>query len=396
MTEDLKVMVIIAGGVAAAPFVARKLRVPSAILEIALGMLLFGAIELQRPGWFPFFQEIGLVYLMFIAGLELDMNSLLKDLKSLLNLSMSLLAFALMPLLFMRMGYPLFLGIVVSVLSAGVAIPVLKESGHIETPLGRDVIGIALTGEFLSIVILTAIDIHHRHGFTLMGAFSAGKFIVLLALAGLFLKLLYVAAWWNPEKVEKLMESEDPVEEGIRAVIFMAFFGALLAIGAGVEPILGSFMGGLIFGSVFKSKGKFEDKINAVGFGFFVPFFFIGVGADFDPIALKSISSVLFSLFLVGAVLLSNLFPLILFFVTGKGFAKAAATSLLLSTPLSMMVVAGTIGKRAGFLDHKTFGAVVLASMVSAVLYASLFKALGGHLASGHAHGHKETGHKMK
>ena len=70
--------------------------------------------------------------------------------------------------------------------------------------------------------------------------------------------------------------------------MFAAFAGALSALLSGVEAILGSFMAGMIFGQVFKSKGRFEEKINALGFGFLTPFFFIGIGAEFDISLLKS------------------------------------------------------------------------------------------------------------
>lgn len=152
---------------------------------------------------------------------------------------------------------------------------------------------------------------------------------------------------------------------------------SLEALGAGVEPILGSFMAGVIFSYVFRSKGRFEDKINAVGYGFFTPFFFIGVGAGFDVSLLGSPGAVMFALFLSLMVLLSNVFPVVFALFAGRGFLEAAGTALLLSSPLAMMIVAGTLGGRMGLLEERTLNSVILAAIISGLIYPSIFRALG-------------------
>ncbi|GAB4387696.1 MAG: monovalent cation:proton antiporter-2 (CPA2) family protein [Thermodesulfovibrionales bacterium] len=376
--ENLPVIVVLVGGAAAIPFLARRLSVPSAIMEILFGIAVFSTVLSRKPEWFSFFKEIGLIYLMFVAGMELDLRGLIRRRGFAGHLLTVALGFAVTPLAFVWLGYPFYLGITVSVLSAGVIIPVLKESGLMRTGVGRGAVELALTGEFVSILVLTGVDIYHSHGgLTLAAALSAVKLVLLAGAAALFLKLLYLVAWWNPERVAKVMESEDPVEEGIRAVIFIAFTGALFAFAAGVEPILGSFMAGVIFSLVFKSKGRFEDKINAVGFGFFIPFFFIGVGADFDTGLLGSAGDVAFALFLGLMVLASNVYPVLFSLPGRKGLAGAAATSLLLSAPLSMMIVAGTIGIRAGLLTDRMYASVVLAAIITGIVCPSLARPLG-------------------
>ena len=169
-------------------------------------------------------------------------------------------------------------------------------------------------------------------------------------------------------------KSEDPVEEGLRAVITVAFAGALMAYGSGVEPILGSFMGGLIFSFVFKSKGRFEEKINAVGFGFFIPFFFIGVGADFDIKLLMSLQGIAFSTFLTVMVFVGNLFPLFFARFLNRTVLEAFGMSLLLSAPLSLIVVAGTLGEKMNMITGEMAGSLILAAIFSGILYPFLFR----------------------
>jgi Kef-type K+ transport system membrane component KefB len=174
--------------------------------------------------------------------------------------------------------------------------------------------------------------------------------------------------------VEKVMESEDPVEEGIRAVVTVAFAGGLLAAAAGAEPILGSFLAGMIFSHVFKSRGRFDEKVNALGFGFLIPFFFIGVGAQLDLRFLASPETVGIAALLTLMVLGSNLYPLLLHRPLRLTLLEAAGMSLLLSAPLSMIVVAGTLGEKMGILSPEHSGALILTALFASILYPSLFR----------------------
>ena len=374
MKDQLLIMFAVVGGAAAIPFLSRRFSIPSAVLEILYGVLLFHTLIKGQPEWFRLLKEIGFIYLMFIAGMELDIRRLVSGGRFIWYVLIPGLSLLITPLIFVQLGYPFFVGIAVSVLSAGIIIPVLKEQETLQTDFGRDIIGIALTGELLSIVVLTGIDVYHEHGLTLMAAFEGFKLLLLIGLAALFLRVLYVLAWWNPERVEKVMESEDPVEEGMRVVITVAFAGALMAYGSGVEPILGSFMGGLIFSFVFKSKGRFEEKINAVGFGFFIPFFFIGVGADFDIKLLMSLQGIAFSTFLTIMVFVGNLFPLFFARFLNRTVLEAFGMSLLLSAPLSLIVVAGTLGEKMNMITGEMAGSLILAAIFSGILYPFLFR----------------------
>jgi Kef-type K+ transport system membrane component KefB len=374
--DNILILVIIIGAAAIVPFIARRINVPSAILEIIFGIAFFNFFYAERPEWFDLLKNIGLIYLMFIAGMELDIRKLAAERRVLWYLLIPSLGFLIAQIVFVLTGWPWYLGIVAAVTSGGVLIPVLKESKFMKTPLGRDTLGAALTGELISIVILTALFIYARHGISLMAAWSGMKLLGLLIASVMFLKVVYVVAWWNPLRVQAVMESEDPAEEGIRAVLFVAFTGALMAFGVGVEPILGSFMGGLIFSYVFRSKGRFEDKVNAVGFGFFTPFFFIGVGADFDVRMLTSFHGVVSALAIAGAVLLSNVSPLFFHGRMGLSRRDALGIALLLSAPLSMMIVAGEVGLKLDLISQDMYGSVILAAVLTGLVCPFVFRSL--------------------
>jgi Kef-type K+ transport system membrane component KefB len=382
MDEQLFLLFFTISGAALVPFLARKLRIPSAAFEIILGVVIFNTFVSHPPEWFSLLKEIGIIYLMFIAGMELDLRALIKQRGDLMTYFLiPVLSFSITPLIFVLLGYSFYLGIAISVISAGIIIPVLKETGIIRSDLGRAIIRVALTGELISIAVLTGIDVYHNYGLTIMAGMEIFKLVVLLFVAAGFLKVLYVTAWWNPQWVQKIMESEDPVEEGIRAVIAIAFAGALLAHYAGVESILGSFIAGVVFSYVFRSKGRFEEKINAVGFGFFTPFFFIGVGASFDITILTSPESVAFALFMTSMVFISNIYPLVFRRSMKLSMRESISMSLLLSSPLSMIVVAGTLGLKMGLIAPATNSSLILAALISALLFPSLFRIFNTKLA---------------
>jgi Kef-type K+ transport system membrane component KefB len=374
MTEQILIMFAVIGGAAVVPFVGRRFHIPSSVLEILYGVLLFNTILEEKPEWFLLMKELGIIYLMFIAGMELDIRGLKGQKRILWYVVVPLSSFIITPIVFTYLGYPFYAGIAVSVISAGIIIPILKELDLLDTPLGRDIIGIALIGELISILVLTFVDIYHETGLSLTALWEAIKLLGLLALTGLFLRVLYLIAWWNPERVEKVMESEDPVEEGIRAVVSIAFAGALIAHFSGVEAILGSFLVGVVFSYVFRSKGVFEDKLNAVGFGFFIPFFFIGVGADLNLSILTNINMIYLSLVFTLAIFLSNSLPIFVAPLMGFKGTEAFGISLILSAPLSLIVVTGALGVKMGLIPPDIYNSLILTGIVASVLYPTLFR----------------------
>jgi Kef-type K+ transport system membrane component KefB len=374
MSERLVTICLLVAGASVLPFFARRYHTPSAVLEILFGMALFHTVLSGRPEWFEFLKELGFIYLMFIAGMELDLRELLKNTGICWYVSIPALSLLLTPLIFYLSGRPFYMGVSLSMISAGIAFPVLKEAGLLRHDLGRHIVGVTLAGELLSIIVLTGLDITQRYGISLLLLLQAAKLAFLLLLAALALRLIYVIAWWNPDWVRKVMESNDPIEEGIRIAITIVFVGALIAYGAGMEPVTGSFMAGVMFTFVFRNKSRFEEKINALGFGFFIPFFFIGVGADFDAAVLFSAPDILLALLMAGIIFASNLPALFLKHFLGLTLKEGLLMTLLLSAPLSMIVVAGTLGVKMGLIDRRMENTLVLSALFASLLYPFLFR----------------------
>lgn len=384
MIQQLSVLLMVVIGMAIVPFISRRILIPVSVLEILLGFVLFHTvIEHTSSDFFHILKELGFIYLMFIAGMELDIKKIVKEPRFKWFLIIPLLSLITGPIMFHLIGFPFYLGVSVSVFGAGILLPLLKESGLIKTELGRLIFGVTMMGEVISIAFLTLLDVYHRTGLTVDLVLELLRICLEIVAAAIVLKLLYIIAWWLPRNVEKVMESQDPVEEGVRLFISTALAGGILAYYSGLEPILGSFIAGLIFSYIFKSKGRFEEKINALGFGFFIPFFFIGIGADFDPNLVLSKENIKMALILSFFIFVSNIFPILFMRWLKLRFIDALAMVLLLSAPMTMIVVAGSVGSEIGFISKETNGVLVVAAMFSSVAYPSLFRIISGRLKEG-------------
>ncbi len=370
MIENLSIITILFISASAVPFFARRLKIPSATLEIIVGLFAFKISGIYPPEWFNFFKELGLIYLMFLAGMELEFERLTNKRMLCFYLVITGLPFIINPFISASFGMPFFIGIAASVMSAGVVIPVIRELKLSEHDFGKTLITLSLTGEVVSIAVLTGFDIYQKSGVSFMALVDVVKLIALLSLSALFLKGLYYFSWWYSEKIESVMESEDPVEEGLRAIVAIIFSGALVAYLSGIEPVLGSFITGAIFSYVFKSKGVFHEKINGLGYGFFIPMFFIGIGAElqFTVRVAKEVIAIII-------LLLTGSATVIVFSKKiGITLKQSMLASLLLSAPLSMMIVASTIGLRIGLINKEIHAAVVMASVIAGIVYPFLFR----------------------
>lgn len=376
MIKDLCIIAFIFTGAAALPFIARNLRVPSASAEIVFGFIAFNFIVKEPPQWFYVFKELGLIYLMFLAGMELELKDVRHKGHLCLYVLVSILAFIINPILVNMAGMHFYTGIAGGVMSAGVVVPVLKEMKLLEKDLGRAIVLMALTGEVMSIGVLTLLDIYHKSGFTILALWDILRLFFMFALSALFLRGLYYFSWWYSEKVERVMESEDPVEEGLRAIVAIVFTGAMIAYLSGIEPILGSFITGAIFSYVYRSKGVFHEKINGLGFGFFIPLFFIGVGAELKPTLFGSAEILKEAFIIFFLPVIGHLPLLILGRKSGLSLKESVLGTFVLSSPLTMMVVAGTLGFKMGFINYGTKTSIVLAAVAGSIVYPFFFRVL--------------------
>ncbi len=374
---DHAVTVILIGVAAfVLPLVAGRVRVPAFVLEILFGILV-GPHVLDVIGHSPvveYLAELGFLLLMFLSGFEIDFGRL--ERQGVAPLATGLAVFVVTLVLAAGASYLLghgpFVTLVLATTSVGLVVPTLRATGVNATPLGQAILISALLADFLTLIGVTlyAIVAEHGVGPSLLGV-PALAAVIVAVLVGL--KRL---AWWYPEKFERLFAADDPEELGIRASLALMFVFVGLSYLLEIEAILGAFLAGTVFALVFRHRGALERKLSGFSFGFFVPIFFIEVGARFDlqavfrPGALRQAVALI-----VAAVLVKTIAALVLF-VVGLRPREVLAAGVLLSARLSLIIAVAELGARLGLISRIVESQAVLLALVTAAFSPALFRML--------------------
>jgi Kef-type K+ transport system membrane component KefB len=376
--ELLSLLVLLAASVAA-PVIAVRVRVPTAVVLILLGMGLgpLGTGMLHDDAAVGLVSELGFLLLMFMAGMEIDFEAIRAAGRA------ALLAPALVVIGIFACaaagGVALGLGgigiLVLSAMSVGMPLAVLKETGRASSDLGRHVMLTASIGELVCILAITGLEVASADATTAVMLGKVGKVVLLLAGSALIIRLARAFVWWYPGPFRRLLDHHDVAELGVRVgIVVMLGFVAMAAI-ADVEPILGAFIGGSLVGFVLRQKHALEAKIAALGNGFFIPIFFIVVGVRFEASALDG-GAVRAALVLALGSGLAKILPSVALARRGTPLRDRIAAGCLLSAPLTLVVAIGSIGRRIKLIGAREQASVVLVAMVVSMVFPIVFRLL--------------------
>jgi Kef-type K+ transport system membrane component KefB/Trk K+ transport system NAD-binding subunit len=376
----------------------RTIRVPLVVGEIIAGIIIgkSGFQLVERTPTLDFLAEFGFVFLMFLSGLEVSFAALshsLRDGKNRLRASgpvpLALLNFALTLLLATGAGFGLkrlgmtnnaiLMGLILSTTSLGIVVPILKERAINATPFGQLVLISAIVSDFASLLLLSLVITVISRGFS----FDILLFLVLLAA---FLAATQLGQWAKQVRgVVRMIDelSHATAQLRVRGAFALMVILVVLAQALGVQLILGAFLAGAITSMISgEDRTPLREKLDAIGYGFFVPIFFISVGANFDLGALTASRTalVLIPVLIVTAYLV-KLLPAAVY-ARGIGWRKALATGALLSSRLSLIIAASAIALDLKMITPATNSVVILLAVVtctvSPILFNKIFPAQAG------------------
>lgn len=359
------------------PHLSRIFRLPTAPIEIIIGSVLayFDIIHADNTN-FELLGEVGFLYLMFLAGLEVDLKSIFKMPRVYIVQSfyflMLLWGLALILGLLFNIHYILI--VVLPLISIGLLATLSKEYGK-ERQWLKIAFLVGTIGEVVSIVALSVLEASSSVGF---GEDLLHKMVhllvflgAILALYGLF-RLLF---WWYPEFKTTLMPSDDAKYHDLRLAMGIFFIMIAIMKQLHLELAFGAFIAGLFISTFFHHKKALEEKMTSFGFGFLVPIFFIHVGSSFN------LNNIFFSDVLVTTgVLLLFMFAIRLlatYTLTSLiGKRNAILTALALSMPLTLMIAVATVGLDTHVIDMFDYYAVILASLIEVIVAMTAIKLL--------------------
>lgn len=363
-----------------------RVRLPAIVLEILLGMVIgpevLGWVSIDAP--IQVVSLLGLAFLLLLAGLEVEYECFRGGV-----LRLSAIGYAISFGLALVIGFglhagglvrsPLLIGIALSATSLGIVIPVLKDAGQVDTPFGQLVVAGASIAEIAPIVLVSLFFSGEARGF--------GVKLLLLGLFGLFGLALGMAAL-DAERSKRistaLVRLQDTTAEiRIRAAFLLLVVFVVLAERLGLEAILGAFVAGAILKLVDRDQTlthpHFREKLEAVGYGVFVPVFFVATGVQFDLNGLFANATDLASVpIFLAALLAARGLPALIYRSLGTG-RRTVAAGLLQATSLSFLVVAGQIGVQTGLIRPATSAALIAAGLLSVLLFpVTALTLLGG------------------
>jgi Kef-type K+ transport system membrane component KefB len=355
------------------------LRLPAIVLEIVLGIVIgpsgLGWVRPDLP--VSILALVGLAFLLFLSGLEIEVDRLHGRVLKLTAFGFAL-SFAISIILGLALeagGFvksPLFVAIVLVSSSLGVLVPVLKDSHNAGSSFGQLVIAAASIAEFGAIILLSLF-------FSGKGSTSTAGTLILLGMFALVVVLVGVAIAGVERSISLsrvLRRLQDTTAQiRVRAAFVLLIGFTALADQVGLATILGAFAAGALLAMIDRDEmthPQFRLKLEAAGFGVFIPVFFVTSGLRFDANALFASTSTVarVPLFLL-AIYLARGLPAIVY-VRMLGRSRSVIAGVLQATTLTFTVTATQIGLQLGVVSQASAAGLVAAGLLSVLISPAL------------------------
>jgi Kef-type K+ transport system membrane component KefB len=365
--------VVAVGAIAAfaAGLVGPRMTIPVVVLEIVLGILvgpeLLGFAE--PDDFLDFFSSLGLGMLFFFAGYEIDFERIrgsplkLGALGWLLSLALAYSLGGLLSLTGLILSL-LFTGSALATTAIGTLIPILSDAGELRTRFGTYLLAAGAMGEFGPILLITFV-------FSTQSAIDNAAILlafILIAVIAAVVAVRGVGRHWA--LFERTLETSGQL--AVRVAVVAVFALATLAASLGLDLLLGGFVAGVIVRIALRGHevAIFESKLTAVGYGFFIPFFFVVSGVKFDLSALTDnpLRLLELPLFLALFFVVRGL-PALLLYRTTLDQRARLALAFFSSTELPLVVAITTIAIDQGHMRPSTAASLVGAAILSTLIF---------------------------
>ena len=373
---NLLIIVAVAFAVPLVLGFAPGLRLPAVVVEIVAGIIVgpsvLGWVEVDDP--VKVLAVIGLAFLLFLAGLEIDVTKLrgrplrLASLGFVVSFAIALTAGIGLKAIGFADSF-LFVAIVLTATSLGIVVPVLKDAREISTPFGQLVVVAGSIADFGAIILLSLL-FSREGGSVGSQSLLLGGFVLVATAIG----VAVFAAERLPSVSSVLVRLQDTTAQiRVRGAFVLLVLFAFVAERLGLETILGAFIAGALLSILDRDRQmthpRFREKLEAAGFGIFIPVFFVVSGVRFDLNALTSSAGALarVPVFLLALLAVRGL-PALLY-RSDLGGRRTVVAALLQATSLPFIVAATQIGIELGTIDATTGSALVGAGILSVLFF---------------------------
>lgn len=383
MEISIGTMVLLPLVAVAAPLLVRAVgvwvAVPLVVFEIVLGILLGPSVLgwIEPDDFVTLLSDLGLALLFFLAGNEIDFRTIRGRPigRAAMGWIISLAAgFGIAVVFAPDIPAAAFIGIALTSTALGTVMPILRDAGDLRTPFGIAVVALGAIGEFGPLLAISLF---------LSGRSPGIAAIVLLVFALVAGLAIYLAAKGHGRRLHVVITAtmHSSAQFGVRLVVLVLVALLALSIVLDLDMLLGAFTAGVLYrvlisGAPKEDQDLLEGKIEAIGYGFLVPVFFIMTGVTFDLEALGDPSTFALLPIFVVLLLVVRGIPSMLAAPPGADRWTTAATALFGATGLPIIVAVTGIGVDTGDLGTGVAAALVGAGMISVLLFPLIGLAL--------------------
>ncbi|MCD4664675.1 MAG: cation:proton antiporter [Bacteroidales bacterium] len=362
-------------------------KIPIVIIEIFLGFLagkfLFGNLGEESFLILDFFALYGFLFLMFLSGLEIDVDQIIASLPRrkltwsrflknplLVGITQFVFAIILSYLASVSLSQIIdipsiwYFSLILVTTSVAIVLPVLKDRGETGSRFGQMIIIAAAIADILSIILFTFTAFIIKNGFHYKLLYILALFFLFFILYKLINRLKDIPL--SKKLIYQLSQAASQIQ--IRGAILIIMIFVVISQYIGKEVVLlGAFLSGLVMSSMLhRERSLMLVKLDGMGFGFFIPFFFIMVGAEFDPGALSEFDESLigFLLFLLVSLFAIKVIPSFLWRRL-FGTKKALSGGFLISSRLSLIIAASAIGLELGVITPGINASIIIMAVIT-------------------------------
>lgn len=357
---------------------AARIGQPSVLGKIIVGIILGPALL----GWvhdtelLTVFSQIGVLLLMFLAGLETDLQEMNRNKKAAIYVALGgillpiILGYAGSQYYGLSVGESIFIGLLLSATSVSISVQALRELGWLNSKEGSTLLGAAVLDDIV-VVILIAIAMSFFAGSDTNIGLLIGKKVLFFAV------LIVLAKWFIPHFIKlfkkfKVTDTESILSAGLIICFGLSYFAEFL----GIAGIIGAFFAGIAIAQT-EYKDEIEHKVEPIAYGIFVPFFFVSIGlaVSFDGIGEQ-----------IGFIIVFSIIAVVSKFIGSGLGAKLAG----FNTKSSMGVGAGMVsrgevalilaamGLEGGLLPGNYYTSIIIVIIVTTIVTPPLLKVIFG------------------
>jgi len=376
LNSDIVTILSISIIIISTPYFSRIAKLPLTPVEIILGSIAGYAGFIHNGEIFKLISEVGFLYLMFLAGVEVDLRIFKKMDISLFK--KSVVYILLLYLLSFLSAYYLKLGnifiITMPLISVGLIISLINDYGKDAKWLQLSMI-VGVFGEIVSITLITFSSAALNFGLSYRFYKSIAILFAFLFVIFIIFKTLEVIFWWYPGIKTYLMPFKDNDEKDIRISFSIFFILIAISLYLHLEIAFGAFIAGIFISTFFKHKEELTEKLTSFGFGFLVPLFFIYVGTTLDISLLKNSELIKMSLIVTLLMVSMRVISATIIFLE-VSIKERLLLALSHSMPLTLLVAIVAIAYELRRIDTNTYYAFILASIFEVILSMIFIKTI--------------------